>query len=127
MTIKTFYPPFLVSYMISPSLSDKAILEELGKRLQRHRLNQNVSQEELAREAGIGVNTVYRIERGQSAQLSSLIRILRVLDLLSNIDLLIPEPPTSPIAQAELGKDVRQRASRQSGSDKDQKPWSWDQ
>lgn len=112
--------------MKSSEHTDNAILEELGKRLQRHRLNQNISQEDLAREAGVGVNTVYRIERGQSAQLTSLIRILRVLDLISNIELLIPEPPVSPIAQAELGKDVRQRASKHAVEDEAQEPWSWE-
>lgn len=111
--------------MKSSEHTDNAILEELGKRLQRHRLNQNISQEDLAREAGVGVNTVYRIERGQSAQLTSLIRILRVLDLISNIELLIPEPPVSPIAQAELGKDVRRRASKHAAEDEAQEPWSW--
>ena len=111
--------------MITSEHTDKAILKELGNRLQRHRLNQNISQEDLAREAGVGVNTVYRIERGQSAQLSSLIRILKVLDLISNMELLIPEPPVSPIAQAELGRDVRQRASKQVVEDEAQEPWSW--
>lgn len=111
--------------MITPEQSDKAILEALGHRLQRHRLNRNISQEDLAREAGVGVNTVYRIERGQSAQLSSLIRILRVLDLISNMELLIPAPPVSPIAQARLGRQVRKRASRQATEEQAEEPWSW--
>ena len=105
--------------------SDKAILEELGQRLQKHRLNQNISQEDLAKEAGVGVNTVYRIERGQSAQLSSLIRILRVLDLVTNMELLIPAPPVSPIAQVELGKRRRRRASKSNSETQTDQPWSW--
>lgn len=105
--------------------SDLAILEELGRRLARHRLNQNLTQEELAREAGTGINTVYRIEQGHSTQLSNLIRILRALGLISNLNALVPEPPPSPIEQAKLKREERRRASQR----KDQGPaagWRWD-
>ena len=105
--------------------SNQAVLDELGKRLARHRLHQNLTQEELAREAGTGINTVYRIEQGHSTQLSNLMRILRVLGLLSNLDALVPEPPPSPIEQAKLRREGRKRASHR----KDEGPaagWTWD-
>lgn len=107
-------------------LSDTAILEELGKRLLRHRLNQNLTQQELADEAGTGVNTVYRLEQGQSTQLSNLIRILRALGLVSNFDALVPESPPSPIEQAKLKKEERKRASQRREEDGPSTSWKWE-
>jgi transcriptional regulator with XRE-family HTH domain len=109
---------------IRTNLSDKAILHELGMRLARHRLNKNLTQGELAVEAGIGVATIYRIEKGHSIQLSSLIRVVRILGLITNFDALVPEPPLSPIQQAKLAKAVRRRASRRSES-KQPERWKW--
>jgi len=110
---------------IEVPLSDTAILEELGKRLLRHRLNQNLTQQDLADEAGTGVNTVYRLEQGQSTQLSNLIRILRALGLVSNFDALVPESPPSPIDQAKLKKDERKRASQRREEDGSSTSWKW--
>lgn len=110
---------------IEGPLSDTAILEELGKRLLRHRLNQNLTQQELADEAGIGINTVYRLEQGQSTQLSNLIRILRALRLVSNFDALVPESPPSPVELAKLKKEERKRASHRKEEGGPSTSWKW--
>ena len=39
-------------------------IAELGNRISRHRLNQDLSQAELARQAGISLRTVARMEAG---------------------------------------------------------------
>ena len=96
---------------IQTEMSDQAILEELGKRIAQHRLNENLTQEELAKEAGIGTNTIYRIEQGHSTQLSNLVRILRALKMVSNLNGLIDAPPLSPIQEAKSHKKERRRAS----------------
>ena len=77
--------------------SDGAILEELGARIARCRLNQNLTQEAFAELAGVSRPTVARLELGHSTTLSNLIRILRALNLVKNLDTLVPEPPISPI------------------------------
>ncbi len=110
---------------IESVLSDRAIVEELGQRLARYRLNQNLTQQELADEAGTGVNTVYRLEQGQSTQLSNVIRILRALGLVSNFDALVPEPPASPVEQAKLRKQERKRASQRTQEDSPSVEWKW--
>ncbi len=97
---------------IQPESSNEAILDELGKRLARHRLNLNLTQEELANEAGTGINTVYRIEQGHSTQLSNFIRVLHALGLISNLEVLVPEPPVSPIEQLRQKGQERKRASQ---------------
>ena len=105
--------------------SDDAALEALGRRLARHRLNRNLTQAALAAQAGVSTPTVQRIEQGHSSQASNLIRILRALGLLGNLDALVPEPPASPIQQARMRGRIRQRASSSSGKPATPVDWSW--
>jgi putative transcriptional regulator len=104
-------------------MSNDAVLKQLGKRLLQYRLNRNMTQEALAKDAGVSGRTINRVEHGHSTQLSNLIRLLRSLDLLQNIDALIPEPAVSPIQQMVLHGKSRQRAS--SPAKKESKTWSW--
>ncbi|TDI34948.1 MAG: XRE family transcriptional regulator [Acidobacteria bacterium] len=105
--------------------SDQGTLEELGRRLAHHRLNINWTQGKLAKEAGVSQRTVHRLECGHSAQTSNLIRILRALRLLENLEALVPAPAASPIQQLKLHGKKRQRASSSSDGPKLKKPWSW--
>ena len=110
---------------INDQISDAAVLEELGQRIARYRLNRNMTQGALATESGVSTPTVQRLENGQSTQASNLIRILRTLHLLENLDALVPEPAISPLQQARMQGKTRQRAS---SPRKRQTPtrWTWD-
>ncbi len=78
-------------------MADDAILGEVGARIARHRLDLQLTQAELAEQAGIGKRTVERIEAGASAQMSSIIRIFRVLELLPNLDHMLPTAEPKPL------------------------------
>lgn len=93
-------------------LSDRAAMALLGERIQRARLNQNLTQAELAKRAGIGVRTVRTLEAGQKPTVETLLRALRALDRLGTIDAFLPEPGLSPLQLAKLQGHQRQRASR---------------
>ena len=108
-----------------PQPSDDAALRALGRRLARHRLNRNLTQAEVAAEAGVSTLTVQRIEQGRSSQATNLIRILRALGLLDNLDALVPEPAISPVQQARMRGRIRQRASSRSGRPEPPAEWSW--
>lgn len=106
-------------------ISDDATLKELGSRIARYRLNRNLTQDALAREAGVSKRTVHRIEHGRSTQASNLIRVLRALRLLQNLEALIPEPAISPIQQVKMRGKMRRRASSSSDKPGQKTPWSW--
>lgn len=57
-------------------LPEQEILEELGLRLKRIRLQHNLTQKELSEEVGLSVSTISLIEQGNSTTVESLIRIL---------------------------------------------------
>lgn len=106
-------------------LSDDLVLKEMGRRIAQYRLNQDKTQAVLAQEAGVSNRTMTRIEQGHSVQASSIIRILRALRLVENLDALIPEPPVSPVQQLKMQGKPRQRASSKSTKSKKEEPWSW--
>ena len=111
---------------ITKQATDAVILGELGGRLAKIRLNRNLTQAELAIEAGVSKRTVERLETGAAAtQLSGFIRVCRVLDLIEGLDLLIPEPVSSPVAQLKLEGKKRQRASRNKAAEPSTKKWQW--
>jgi transcriptional regulator with XRE-family HTH domain len=113
---------------IDELMTDAAVLAELGRRLARHRLERNWTQAELAAEAGIGQATVQRAERGESVQMTSMIKLLRTLELLGGLDVAVPESIDLPIAQLERAqRRVRGRASgrRRRRTESGEQPWRW--
>lgn len=114
--------------VISGQLTDEVVLEELGRRVARARLERNVGQADLAAEAGVGVATLKRLERGRAVASTSLIRVLRALGLLEGLDRAVPEPLPSPLEQLRLHGRERRRAGRprsSSESDADTDTWRW--
>lgn len=75
------------------------MLDELGERLARARKRQGMSQPELAKMAGIGVATLRRIETGSGGQLESWLKLLKALKMTHQINMLLPERLTSPLAE----------------------------
>jgi transcriptional regulator with XRE-family HTH domain len=107
------------------TLGDNAVLEELGRRLGRRRLALQITQAKLADQAGVSKRTVERIEAGAAAQTLSLIRILRVLDLLQGLDQLIPETGPRPMDLLKLKGKERKRASSSRVGAQSGEAWSW--
>lgn len=105
--------------------SDNAILQELGRRLSSLRLNQNLTQMDLARQSGLSRQTIQRAESGEPIQTLSLVKLLRVLNHLEGIHALLPEPVASPIQQLKSKSSVRQRASKKKPPTTPSKPWVW--
>jgi transcriptional regulator with XRE-family HTH domain len=93
------------------TMSDKAILGELGSRLQRERLNRNMTQSHLALKSGVSLRSLQYLETGRPCTLASLIKILRALGNLAALDTFFPEPGLSPVQLAKMKGRERQRAS----------------
>jgi transcriptional regulator with XRE-family HTH domain len=109
--------------------TDAAILAELGSRLAHHRLERNLTQAELAAEAGVGQATVQRAERGESVQMTSMIKLLRTLELLGGLDAAVPESVELPIArlEREQRKGARRRATGRGRrpAEPHERSWTW--
>jgi transcriptional regulator with XRE-family HTH domain len=108
-------------------MTDEGVLEQLGERLSRYRLDRNLTQAEVATEAGVHKNTVFRLEAGGSTQTKNLVRVLRALGLLDRLDAIVPEPVPSPLKQLEAAEHQRKRAVSKPSqkSDASSPGWSW--
>ncbi|MES9993305.1 MAG: helix-turn-helix domain-containing protein [Candidatus Thiodiazotropha sp.] len=110
---------------LSEILSDETILQEIGQRIQQRRLELQMTQATVAEQAGIAKRTVERIESGASAQMSSMIRLLRVLDMLPGLDLLFPERVQRPLDLLKRKGKERVRASSRGEKRESDDPWRW--
>lgn len=93
------------------AMNDKAALAELGRRIQVHRLNLNMTQANVAGKAGVSRRVLQKLEGGQSCNLAVLIRVLRAMGKLDAMDAFLPEPGLSPLQLAKLKGRERKRAS----------------
>ena len=95
---------------IQNELTDAAVLRELGARIARQRLERDLTQTELAREAGVDRTALQRLEGGESVTLTTLLRLLRALSLLENLETAVPAARPSPIELLETQGRPRRRA-----------------
>ena len=112
-----------LSYKNWASMSDKALIEQIGAFIKQHRLRQNRTQNEVAEEAGISRSTLSLLERGETVTLLTLIQVLRVLDQLHIMNAFRVEERVSPIALAKLEKEKRKRASRENRGKQNLSEW----
>lgn len=94
----------------------------LCKQLEAIRLSHNISQAELAKEAGVSRSTLTRMADGQSISLDSFIRVMKALGLVDHLTTLLPDPAVRPVELASTDGKHRQRASKKRPQDT---TWSW--
>lgn len=105
------------SYINMPAHSDLAISKMIGHFIKHHRIDQNRSQDSVAKAAGISRSTLSLLERGKRVNLSTLIQTLRVLDLLHVLSVFKVEQQISPMMLAEMDLKKRKRASKKAPKD----------
>lgn len=108
-----------LSYKNWNSISDKALLIQIGNFVKSNRLNQNKSQDYIAEVSGISRSTLSLLERGEKVRIDTLLQVLRVLDLLHIMNVFQVNEQISPIEYAKSQKKQRKQASPiKSGKDK---------
>lgn len=107
---------------IDHDLTPDAAEKEMAARIKQYRILGNLTQEELADRAMISVSTLKRFEAGEDISLLKFVRILKALDLESNLDLLIPDQSLRPSVHLPSYKP-RKRATKKK-ADAERK-WKW--
>jgi transcriptional regulator with XRE-family HTH domain len=93
------------------NLSNKAIAIEIGNRIEQLRLEQNLTQQQLADEIGLSRVSYRNLVKG-SAKFENIIAVLRVLNELNGLENLIQDTAYSPMQQLKLNGKKRKRASK---------------
>ncbi len=96
----------------------------LCKRLENLRLSRNITQVQLAEEAGVSPRTIGRFEKGQGVSVNTFIRVLTALGIQQNLEALLPDPTVRPIERIGIGGGERKRARPGLSSDEGA-IWSW--
>lgn len=115
----------MTNLQINRLLTDEAILQELGARLTARRIELHMTQEAVAKQAGVSKRTLERLEAGHPAQSLTLVRVLRVLDGLSQLDGLLKLAGPRPTELLKRAGKTPQRASSRRKTAANKKPWTW--
>lgn len=114
-----------MTYKIDFSLAtSKQIEAALCKRLESIRLSRNMTQEQLAIEAGVSTRTIGRLEKGQGVSVDTFIRVLMALRVQQHLEALLPDPTVRPVERIDIGGRERKRA-RPAPFSSEQAVWSW--
>ncbi len=91
-------------------------LSSLGARVQRLRLSRNVTQQELAEKAGVGLKALRRLESAGQGTLENTVRVAVALGAQEPFNVLFELPPYRSLAEAEAQEAVttRRRARKRS-------------
>lgn len=86
-------------------------------------MEQNKTQEVLAKAAGISRSTLSLLERGETVTLATVIQVLRVLDKLYVLEVFSVQQDISPLMLAKMEKDKRKRASGKGEETQNENDW----
>ena len=113
--------------IIEPYGTNEHLERIIGQRIKQYRLDRNITQADLAEQAGLARRTITSIEKGEGGTVNTLLRVLRALGRLNLIGELFEEPPVSPnrLREMELKKHTRKYASKPR-KQSEAKPWVWE-
>ena len=91
-------------------MTDKSIAAQIGHRIEQLRLEQNLTQQQVADEIGLSRVSYRKLVSG-AGKFENIIAVLRVLDRLDFVEQFVPETTFSPMEQLKLKGKKRQRAT----------------
>jgi len=96
--------------MAFEKMSDLAIASEIGRRIEQLRLEQNLTQQQVADEVGLS-RVSYRNLVNGGGKFENIIAVLRALGRIDLVEHFIPDTPFSPMEQLKMRGRQRQRAA----------------
>lgn len=110
------------------TLTDTAIVTNIGRKLKAARLRQNITQQSLAEAANISLSTIKKIEKGEICTFDALLRMLRTLGMLDTLQQLVEEEQMSPseyynMVQASKTHQRKRAVGKLNNTRKEESPW----
>ena len=113
-----------MAFHTSNALTPNGLRSEIGSRMARLRLARNVTQEALARDAGIGLRTLRRLEAGSPCSLDSFLRVALALGVGDVIAAALPSSDIRPIERV-AARGAERRRARAARDREPEATWSW--
>ncbi len=99
--------------MIDYFMTNKALLQYVGKQMRQMRINARLSQQDLADRSGVSRATVVQVESGKGTKMESVIALLRAMNKLELLNNFETQAVTSPLLIAKQeGKTPKRIRSR---------------
>jgi len=89
------------------SKTDNELLLEIGNSLKQRRINNNLTQQELANSIGISKDQLSKIERTGKTSLATLIAITRKFNLLEQLLDIYKTPALTPVQKYEIEQKIK--------------------
>ena len=105
------------------AMSDQALAAFIGQFIRSKRMEQNITQAQLAKDAGMSRSTLVLLEKGETASLSSLLQVLRMLNQLHVLAAFEITPVISPLLMAKEEMKKRQRVRKNPSSQQPKSDW----
>ena len=85
------------------------LVQVLGTRFKDYRMRSNMTQKEVAEQAGLTVNTVHKFENGLAPNLSisTFLLLMKAIGCINGLDGLMPELPESPYLIDDKGRKAK--------------------
>ena len=112
---------YFYSYMDVYTLTDDAIMRQIGSKLKELRIIKGMKQTELSQASGVSVFTISAVENGKSTSLLTIIQILRALENLDYLNQFFQQQEMSPIAYAKLMEKNRRKERVKTSKPKSEK------
>lgn len=101
-------------------------LAELGGRVKALRMSARITQDALAKTAGVSRRTLTRLENGQGGDLRNFLAILSALGRAEGLEVLLPEVPLSPVELLKRAGNIPQRVgSPRKAKPRVSRPFKW--
>lgn len=84
------------------TLTDDAIMRQIGSKLKELRIIKGMKQTELSVASGVSVFTISAVENGKATSMLTIIQMLRALENLDYLNQFFQQQEISPIAYAKL-------------------------
>ncbi len=106
--------------LTNKSLPTPDIIRNLGLRFREYRMRLRMTRKDVSVAAAISMTTLYKFESGNMTDISfsTLQRLLRVIGLGENWEILLPELPESPYMYDDHGKKAQRVRKRKKPGDK---------
>ena len=97
------------------------VLMETGERQKQIRIGMRMTQSDVAAATGISVRTIKNMESGRDVAFSTIIKVMRALRIIQNLDSAVPEQTIDPNDYIKLRKQ-RERVRKPT---KEPNVWKW--
>lgn len=98
-------------------------MKTIGSRLKKRRIDSRLKVADLAERVGVSRSTISKLENGGNVSLAHLLKAMKVLGVLNQIDNFLPEPEISPRDIVKLKKKPNPQRVRDRKST--QEEWTW--